>query len=55
MLDASTQMSNNLKRESAKNNEFFKNRIEREIEDLCVLRYITAKDVSHSIQVRINT
>ena len=38
VLDASTQMSNNLKR-VCKNNEFFKNCIEPEIEDLRVLRY----------------
>ena len=38
VLDASTQMSNNLKR-VCKNYEFFKNCIEWEIEDLCGLRY----------------
>ena len=40
MLDASTQMTNNLKRESAKIMNFSKiTLIEQEIEDLSVLRY----------------
>ena len=40
VLDASTQMSNNLKRESAKIMNFSKiTLIVREIEDLCMLRY----------------
>ena len=56
VLVVSTEMSNNLKRESAKIMNFSKiTLIEREIGDLRVLRYNIAKGVSQSIQVRINT
>ena len=55
VLDASTEMSNNLKRESAKMMNFSKIAlIEREIEDLRMLRY-NCQGVSQSIHVRINT
>ena len=55
VLDASTEMSNNLKRESAKIMNFLKiTLIVQEIKDLRMLRY-NCQGVSQSIQVRINT